>query len=362
METIMERQWLVPIAVVLVSVGLGFLLRAVIVRRLAALFARTATDLDDLVLAATKRYLPFWVFLGGVVIATRIAPLAEKGVRIIDRLCMVSLVISVSFALANLLIGIVGRQTKQAGATVGTTTLVQNVLRVTILALAGLLVLTNLGVSITPLLTALGVGSLAVALALQPTLSNLFAGLHIALARPIRVGDFVGLESGTQGYVVDIGWRATRIRELPNNIIVVPNSRVSEMILTNYAMPEPNQSVLVQVGVAYGSDLAKVEEVTCDVARNVLREVQGGDSEFAPFIRYHTFGDSSIDFTVILRVREFVDRYLVTHEFIKKLKSRFDSEGIEIPFPQRVLHGYVSGAASPPAPAGSPGLRPQNGR
>jgi small-conductance mechanosensitive channel len=335
----MERQWLLPIGVVLLSVGLGFLLRAVIVRRLAVLFSRTATDLDDLVLVATRRHLPFWVFLLGLAIASRIAPLPGKGVQIIDRFCMVGLVISLSFAIADLLIGIVGRRTKQVGATVATTTLVQNVIRVSTIALAGLLVLTNLGVSITPLLTALGVGSLAVALALQPTLSNLFAGLHIALARPIRVGDFVGLESGSKGYVVDIGWRAVRIRELPNNIIVVPNSRVAEMILTNYAMPEPNQSVLVQVGVAYGSDLRRVEQVTCEAARDVLREVQGGDPEFTPFIRYHTFGDSSINFSVILRVKEFVDGYLVTHEFIKLLKSRFDQEGIEIPFPQRVLHG-----------------------
>ena len=341
-EAMMERQWLVSIGVVLLSIGLGFLLRAVIVRRLAALFTRTATDLDDLVLAATRRHLPFWIFLLGLAIASRIAPLPGKGIQIIDRFCMVGIVTSLSLAMANLLIGIVGRRTTRVGATVATTTLVQNVIRVSAITLAGLLVLANLGVSITPLLTALGVGSLAVALALQPTLTNLFAGLHIALARPIRVGDFVGLESGSQGYVVDIGWRAVRIRDLPNNLIVIPNSRAAEMILTNYALPESNQSVLVQVGVAYDSDLRKVEQVTCEVAKDVLREVPGGDPEFTPFIRYHTFGESSINFSVILRVKDFVDGYLVTHEFIKVLKSRFDQEGIRIPFPQRVLHAGPS--------------------
>lgn len=356
MDEILEPRWLLPVGVVLLATGLGFLLRLFLVRRLAEIFARTETDLDDLVLDATRRYLPFWIFLGGVAIAARFAPLAEKGIRILDRFCMVSLVISLSLALANLLIGIVSRQTRQAGATAATTSLVQNVLRITIFAIAGLLVLTNLGISITPLLTALGIGSLAVALALQPTLSNLFAGLHIALARPIRVGDFIGLESGTQGYVVDISWRSTKIRELPNNLIVVPNSRVAEMILTNYAMPEPAQSVLVQIGVAYGSDLSKVERVTCEVAKTVLQGVQGGDSEFEPFIRYHTFGDSSINFTVILRVKEFTDRYLVTHEFIKMVKARFDAEGIEIPFPQRVLHGYIAGAPPRADPTGAPGI------
>jgi small-conductance mechanosensitive channel len=138
--------------------------------------------------------------------------------------------------------------------------------------------------------------------------------------------------------VQDIGWRATRIRELPNNIVIVPNSRLADMVLVNYAMPEPEQAALVQLGVAYGSDLARVERVTVEVAREVLQQVEGGVAGFEPFIRYHTFGDSSIDFSVILRVRGFVDRFLLVHEFIKRLHRRYGLEGIEIPFPQRSVH------------------------
>jgi small-conductance mechanosensitive channel len=88
--------------------------------------------------------------------------------------------------------------------------------------------------------------------------------------------------------------------------------------------------------------LKRVEHVTVDVAREALRDVEGGIREFEPFIRFHTFGESSIDFSVILRVREFTDRYLVTHEFIKRLKTRYEQEGIEIPFPQRTVHGQLS--------------------
>ncbi|HET6372298.1 MAG TPA: mechanosensitive ion channel family protein, partial [Candidatus Polarisedimenticolia bacterium] len=187
--------------------------------------------------------------------------------------------------------------------------------------------------------TALGVGSLAVALALQPTLSNLFAGVHLTVARPVRVGDFIELEGGRKGFVEDIGWRATRVRELPNNLVIVPNAKLAEMVLVNYAMPESEQAALVQVSVSYASDLAHVERVTVEVAREILTEVRGGVAEFEPFIRFHTFGDSSIDFTVILRVRGFTDRFLVVHEFVKRLHSRYGREGIEIPFPQRVLHG-----------------------
>jgi small-conductance mechanosensitive channel len=314
------------------------LARVLVVRRMEAVFRRTPTDIDDLVLASTRRHLPVWVLLGSLVVASRLAPWSERVAPVVVRLCTLTFLASLTFAAAHLGSGLLARSAGSSGASLAMTSLARNVLRIAVFAIGGLLVLANLGVSITPLLTALGVGSLAVALALQPTLSNLFAGVHLSLARPIRVGDFVELEGGKQGFVQDIGWRATRIRELPNNIVIVPNSRLADMVLVNYAMPEPEQAALVQLGVAYGSDLARVERVTVEVAREVLQQVEGGVAGFEPFIRYHTFGDSSIDFSVILRVRGFVDRFLLVHEFIKRLHRRYGLEGIEIPFPQRSVH------------------------
>jgi len=137
---------------------------------------------------------------------------------------------------------------------------------------------------------------------------------------------------------MDISWRNTTIRQLPNNVVIVPNSKLASIIVTNYYLPQQEMSVLVQVGVGYDSDLEKVEKVTIEVAKEVMREVPGGVPEFEPFIRYHTFGDFSIDFTVILRAREFVDQYLVKHEFIKRLHRRYQQEGIEIPFPIRTIY------------------------
>jgi small-conductance mechanosensitive channel len=98
-------------------------------------------------------------------------------------------------------------------------------------------------------------------------------------------------------------------------------------------------AVLVEVGVDYDSDLEHVQDVACAVGREVMQEVHGGVPEFEPFIRFHTFGESSVDFTVILRVREFTDQYLVKHEFIRRLHLRFAREGIVIPFPIRTLVG-----------------------
>lgn len=206
-----------------------------------------------------------------------------------------------------------------------------------IAVVGGMLVLDNLGISLTPLLTTLGIGSLAVAIALQDTLGNAFAGLHIKADRPIEVGQFIRLDTGDEGYVERIGWRSTRIRMLPNKSAVVPNSKLVQSTIINYDLPDPEVAVLVQVGVHYDSDLKKVERVTCEVAKETMRTVRGGVPSFEPFIRYHTFNQSSIDFTVILRAQQFVDNYLIKHEFIKALQERYRDEGIVIPFPIRTL-------------------------
>jgi small-conductance mechanosensitive channel len=222
-------------------------------------------------------------------------------------------------------------------------------------ATIGLLVALNgVGVSITPMLTALGVGGLAVALALQEPLANFFAGLFITLAGQIRLGDYVRLDSGQEGYVADFSWRSTRLRMLANNLVIVPNAKLAQALVVNHDLPSRDLAVIVEVGVDYASDLDAVERVVTEVGRDVMATVPGGIAEFAPFIRFHTFGQSSIDFTVILRAREYVDQYLIKHEFIKRLHRRFDEEGIVIPFPIRTL---VS-RQERPAPAGLAAMIP----
>ncbi len=316
----------------------GWLVQRFALGPILRLAHRSSTDLDDLVVTSVRPHVPIWFLLLGVVLGARFAAPGDGVQAWVDRLAFAALLASLTFAVASLLTRLVERRSRRWPGAVPATTLTQNAVRIAVIVLGGLIVLGNLGIAIAPLLTALGVGSLAVALALQPTLSNLFAGFYITMARQIRIGDYVELESGQQGYVEDIGWRSTQIRELPNNLFIVPNARIAEIIVKNFSLPVDEQAALVQVGVSYGSDLAKVEQVTIETARDVQRTVPGAATEFDPFIRYHTFGDSSIDFTVILRVREYVDRHLVTHEFVKRLHRAYASAGIEIPFPQRVVH------------------------
>jgi len=194
------------------------------------------------------------------------------------------------------------------------------------------------GVEITPLVAGLGIAGLAVALALQDPLSNFFSGIFIIADGRIKIGDYIELNDKKEGYVEDIGWRSICIRTLGNNRIIIPNSKLSQSIITNYYNIEEQMNVLVSCGVSYNSDLKKVEGITVAVAKEVQQNVPGAVKNFEPFIRYKVFGESNINFDVYLRVEKFVDQYLVVHEFIKKLKERYDKEGVEISFPVRNIY------------------------
>lgn len=218
-----------------------------------------------------------------------------------------------------------------------TATIFVNITRLAVLLLGSLLLLDNLGVSIAPLITALGVGGLAIALALQDTLANLFAGVHLLASKKVQVGDFIRLDTGEEGQIVDINWRNTTVQQVQNNQAIIPNAKLAESIIINYFRPQPEMSVSIPVGVAYGSDLDQVERVAKDVGAEVMREVTGGVETHEPIVRFAKFGESSVDINVILRTREFAQQYVIVSEFVRRLHARFQREGIEIPFPVRSI-------------------------
>lgn len=297
------------------------------------------TKMKQVLYAVGLKHIPFWVVLAGAAVGMRVSRLPERHpvwIHNIDRLLMVLFVLSLSVALSRILV--VWIRSAAERLALGTTTLLENLTRAVIYGMGLLLILANLDISIAPLLTALGVGSLAVALALQDTLSNLFSGIYIIVNRQIRQEDYIKLDSGAEGFVTDIGWRSTTIRDRADNFILIPNTKIAQAVVTNFNLPHREFSVPVRLGVSYGSDLTKVEQTALDVARQVQREVPGAIAAFAPFLRFQSFGESSIDFTVMLRVKEFEDQHLATHEFIKRIHERFNREGIQIPFPQRVVH------------------------
>ncbi len=230
-------------------------------------------------------------------------------------------------------------QTSELRRETQSASLIQTILRVAIYLIGLLVILQMLGVSITPMLTALGVGGLAVALALQDTLGNLFAGIQVIASRKIRPGDFIRLSgSGEEGYVTDITWRYTSVEMISKQTVIIPNSKLASAIVTNTSLPTEEITARLDLGVHYSSDLEHVESVTIETTRDVLCQyLNDSDADPNVRVRYRTFADSSINFSILFPVPSFADQVPVCHLLIKALHRRFAQEGIDIPFPIRTI-------------------------
>ncbi|MBI4310224.1 MAG: mechanosensitive ion channel family protein, partial [Chloroflexi bacterium] len=196
-----------------------------------------------------------------------------------------------------------------------------------------------LGIRLSPLLAGLGLGGLAVALAVQPTLSSLIASAYMVADGAIKVDDFIELQGGPSGTVVDVGWRNTKLRAPTNNLVIVPNNKLADTIVTNYMAQDSAVAVFPQCGVSYESDLRRVEEVALDEANRLVQDLSSDIvvKDFPPVFLFSGFGDSNINFWLVLRARDRGASFSLTHELVKRLHARFATEGIEISYPVRKL-------------------------
>ena len=324
--------WLAPALFLLGGLFLGIVAEKILLPLMLKASKKVHLESITLVMRSIKGMLILWGLLAGIMGVLSAVVLKPDIAKFLGHIPVVLFLFSLTVVLARVSLGLFDLNARKGKGDTPTISLFGNIIKLSVYILGILVILQSLGVSITPVLTALGVGGLAVALALQETLSNLFAGLQILAARQIKAGDYVHLESGEEGYVTDVTWRNTTIRAISNNMVIVPNAKLASTILTNYHQPAKEMLVYVNVGVHYDSDLGHVERVTLEVAENLQATVEGARRDHKPRIRYNEFGDSGIIFKVVLSAEEFYDSYEMTHQFIKRLKARYDEEGITIPF------------------------------
>jgi small-conductance mechanosensitive channel len=206
-----------------------------------------------------------------------------------------------------------------------------------IIVAAGLMFILSIwNINITPVLASAGIVGVAVALAAKDTLANFFGGVSIFFDRPYKVGDYIVLDTGERGEVVEIGIRSTRIRTRDDIMISVPNSIIANTKVINESAPVPKFRIRVAAAVAYGSDIVLVEKALLEIAQandNVLEEP-------SPRVRFRTFGDSSLNFELLCWAKEPALRGLTIHELNSAVYTMFMKKGIVIPFPQRDVHLY----------------------
>jgi small-conductance mechanosensitive channel len=219
--------------------------------------------------------------------------------------------------------------------------------------------LNSFDVNLAPALTALGVGGIAVSLALKDTLANLFSGFYVSLAGNLRKGDYIRIDGGYEGWVEDIHWRITTIRTLQQNLIVIPNSKLSEAVVTNFSQPVKPLSVSIPLNVAYSTDIDRLESVILDEVNKAMGQIEGLLSDPAPVLRLNPgFTESGLSLTLVVHAARFEDQYLVTDMIRRRLLLRFREEGVSIPLSTRHVETVTPQpspdcAVAEPRPSGS---------
>ncbi len=312
---------------------IGLVIYKLVIPLIGKLAAKTSIKSDDLIIRTIRNWVIPWFVALGLFLGLRRIDMEMRYQDWILNGLLIFFIFSLTLITARVISGMLRIKSSHSDTVIPSSSIIGNIVRIIIYVIGLLIILQSQGISITPMLTALGVGGLAVALALQPTLSNLFAGLQMISSGRLNPGDFVKLSSGEDGFIEDINWRSTTIRGESDHIVIVPNSRLADMIVINYYLPHRELSFIVELTVGFDNDLDHVERVTKEVIRETLQEVEGAVKDFEPVIRIYAFGDSRINLRAILRVTEYSYQFAVRHEFIKRIQKRYQQEGISIPFP-----------------------------
>lgn len=329
------------IAVLLIAILFNKLIYPLIIK----LVRRTSRDLEQLLSKSIRIPLSFGiVVVGGYFALTIPLNLSQRPQQVINSAISILLILLAVVAITSFISKLISWYSKRM-STRGQSPLndqllqlFRRVTQVIIYGLGSLLILDQMDVNISPLIAGLGLGGLAVALAIQPTLSNLFAGTYVMTEGIISTGDFIEIEGGVSGYVIGVGWRSTTIRTFQNNLVVIPNGRFAETILTNYHKPVPAINIIVNCGTSYDSDLAQVEAVSKEVMQDVLDNNPNANKEYGGFFGYDNFGDSNVNFWLFIQANDRLAGFSVKNDLMQKLHRRFKELSITINYPVRTIH------------------------
>jgi small-conductance mechanosensitive channel len=329
----------IPACLLLAMLAAGYVVKRLLFRTLQRWGQRTSSNVHVVLTRSIGGPIMIWSLMLGVYFATEALDLPERSTRLIEHTLLILTILSLTLMASRLVGNLIRHYGSRVPGATPVTTLTQNLAQLFIVLVGVLILLRHFGVSITPILTAFGVGGLAVALALQDTLSNLFAGFYVSVAGQVRLGDYIKLNTGEEGYVTDISWRSTTIRALANNMIIIPNAKLAQAVVTNYCLPERRMSLTIPIGVSYDSDPDHIERVLLEEVEAAAGTITGLLTEPAPLVRFIPgFGDSALNFSLICQVAEFVDQFLVQHELRKRIWKRFRAERIDMPYPTRTVY------------------------
>ncbi len=316
----------VSLGIIVGSIVIGLLLQAMLTRLAQRQRARS---LLTSILEILKTHVMIWSVVAGVAFSLRVFPLSLRAEILADRLSAALVILLLTAVAAHIAKEVIPRIASRLNFPLPAASLSQNLVQVVVYVFGALLLLSNFGIAIGPFLTALGVGSLAVGLALQDTLSNLFAGFYLLASRQVEIGDYLELERGIgygthKGYIMDMGWRSSRMKTLSGQIVLIPNSFITQSYIVSFREKGELQ-IPVEFQFDGKTDLAQAEQRLLNAATEVFRRFSVPNPDKRAIVRFTT-GREPILATVLLRTATDTDQSLIQHEFLKKAKTELSRE------------------------------------
>jgi len=332
-----DNPWILSLGIFILSLVLTVVVRLSLRFILLTVAKKTTTDVDDILIRSARNVVTYSVPVIGLMVA--LTPLALQTFipqRMLFTLLAVLLMRGAIHLVNDLSKWLEKTSANRTASTLdeGLLPLLRKTLKTSIAILGVLIILGKWGVQIGPLVGALGIGGLAIALALNSSLANVFAGIQLILDRSVNVGDKVKLESGDVGIVLDIGLRCTRIRTYDNEVISLPNSHLANAQVKNYTKPDATIRVAVNFGVAYGSDIAEVKRVISDA----IKQLDDIMLEPEPQVLFLNMSDFSLDMCARVWVDDYGKQFAKRLEMTELVYNTLNESGINIPFPTRTVY------------------------
>ena len=327
LSSLQSHQYFIPTFIAIVGFLILLLFRTVFRRYWSNWLKKNPNSFSSAVLKITRIPSVYWCIAIALHFAIDLSDIPIHQARPIAKLIHVALILSIFNVLSQIAVmGCKNYLARSNGLLLG-------LVRSTFLIVGILISLSIFGVSIAPLLTALGVGGLAVALALKDTLENFFAGLYLLSEGALKVGDFIRLDSGQEGVILDIGWRTTRIKTSQNSAILIPNSKLSQSLVTNFNIPDHKITVTLPVAVGVQADLNRVEKLLLEVIKNSTEDVAGViNSPEATVLFAGLQPDGNLLFNLNVMIQSFKQQSSAVSELRKRIfKSLLENQ---IPLPQ----------------------------
>jgi small-conductance mechanosensitive channel len=340
----MDNQYGEFAILLLIWVIIGLLVVLVARPVIHRMFAKTETDVDDKILKIIDKPLVAFIFFFGSIQSMRvlddIPDWVREGLFQVYGLVVALFAVYIAYKVFKAVfmpLGMEYSKTTETELDDALIPLVDKIGGLLIIVIGLFWVLSILGVNVTVFIAGFGIVGIVIAFAIQDTLANFFAGVHILMDRPFREGDTL-LIDGDYCRVEKIGLRSTWLyNRFDHDIVIFPNNTIANSKIINLTEPDQKFKVRVSVGVAYGSPIEKVEEIMLE-ALNAQPGVITDNPNREAFVRFQEFGDSALDFKVIGWIDDLFDQWEIAHNARKYIDKRFAEEGIEIPFPQRVVH------------------------